>query len=247
MDRTRDGKPLKDDLSNYDASKYERPSVTVDICICTIPMREDGTFYSHDKNLKVLLIKRKNPPFRNCWAIPGGFLEVSKRETLDETACRELVEETNLKGFYLEQLKSYGDPDRDPRTRVVTVAYFALVPWNNGLKKAMAGDDAKEATWFNLRWPPQMAFDHRKILKDLMGRLAGKISYTPIAFSLLPKKFTWIQLQTIYEIILGRDLLTPNFRRKIKSLYEIEELDEMIPGSGRPSRLLRFKRMKEPL
>jgi 8-oxo-dGTP diphosphatase len=250
MDRTKDGQPLRDDLKNYDSSAYEKPSVTVDICICSIPMREDGSFYEHDKNIKVLMIQRGNPPFRDLHAIPGGFLEIPKKETLEETADRELLEETHLRGFYIEQLKTYGDPDRDPRTRVITVAYYALVPWTNYLKGAEAGDDAKpgSATWQNLRYlPAQLAFDHKKILKDLLIRLEGKVSYTPIAFNFLPKKFTWGQLQTVYEIILNRKLITPNFRRKIRSMYEFKELKETQPSSGRPSRLMKFVREKKML
>lgn len=246
MERTSDGQPLKDDLSNYDSNKYEKPSVTVDICICTIPIHEYGAV---GNSLQILLIKRKNPPFRDSWAIPGGFVEIPKKETLDETAHRELLEETNLKGIYIEQLKTYGDPGRDPRTRVITTAYFALVPWQDSLKtEVIAGDDAKEAQWFNLRCPPPLAFDHAKILKDLMARLEGKVGYTPIAFNFLPPKFTWRQLQTVYEVILNRKLLMSNFRRKIRSMYELRELKEqkkLFPG--RPARLLKFVREKNIL
>jgi len=250
MDRTKDGQPLKDDLSNYDANKYEKPSVSVDICICTILMREDGSFYDDEKSIQVLLIKRKNPPFRDHFALPGGFVEIPKKETLEETAHRELLEETHLKDIYIEQLKTYGDPDRDPRTRVITAAYFALVPWQNFLKTEIrAGDDAKEAQWFNLRYPPEdLAFDHAKILKDLMTRLEGKISYTPIAFNFLPRHFTWNQLQTVYEIILGRKLVTSNFRRKIRSMYDLQELKLVQKSSsGRPAKLMKFVHEKKIL
>jgi 8-oxo-dGTP diphosphatase len=237
-------------LKTYNPNIYKHPSITVDVCICTILMREDGSFYDHEKNIQVLLIKRKNPPFRDCWALPGGFLDVPEKETLDETAHRELFEETHLKGIYIEQLKTYGDPDRDPRTRVITTAYFALVPWQESLKKGVqAGDDAKEARWFNLRCPPSnLAFDHPKILKDLVARLEGKVSYTPIAFNFLPRKFTWAQLQTVYEIILNKKLVIPNFRRKIRSMYDLQELKEQKESPlGRPARLLKFVREKRTL
>jgi 8-oxo-dGTP diphosphatase len=161
MIRTKDDEPLKDDLSNYDASTYERPSVTVDICICSII----------DNVLKILLIKRKNPPFRDHWAIPGGFLDLSLNETLEEAALRELREETCLDGISVEQLKTYGDPKRDPRTRVVSVVYFAIVPWSEIQGKVEAKDDAKEAQWFDLNALPELAFDHSIILRDLLNRI----------------------------------------------------------------------------
>jgi 8-oxo-dGTP diphosphatase len=230
---------LKDDLSNYDENSYKKPSVTVDICICTIV----------DKSLKILLIKRKFPPFRDCWAIPGGFLDLNLNETLEEAAARELREETSLENIYVEQLKTYGDPGRDPRTGVVTVAYFALVPWTDSLKTGVeARDDAKEYQWFDLRWlPHDLAFDHAKILSDLLNRLIGKLAYSPIAFSLLPKKFTWTELQSIYEVILGRKLIAPNFRRKIKSLYNIKESLNFQRANrpGRPPTYLVLGKKKE--
>lgn len=228
-----------DDVSNYDANAYERPSVTVDICICTI---KDG-------DLKVLLIKRKHPPFRDFWAIPGGFVDVGKNETLHETAQRELQEETSTKDIYLEQLMTYGDPDRDPRMRIITVSYFALIPETKLQGQNIhAGSDAKETGWFSLRNPEvygQIAFDHKNILSDLLIRLEGKISYTPIAFSLLPKRFTWIQLQEVYEAVLGKKLSRANLRRKVRAMYKIRELRrKRIGRRGRPSVYLRYEGVK---
>jgi len=225
------GDKLKDDLSNYDPTKYENPSVTVDICICTIK----------DDDLKILLIKRKYPPFRNCWAIPGGFVEIAKKENLYQTACRELQEETGISGVWIEQLKTYGTVDRDPRKRVITVVYYALIPWKELEKQHIeAADDAKEYYWFSLFKLPKLAFDHETILKDLTIRLEGKISYTPLAFNLLPKIFTWNDLQKVYEIILQKGLITANFRRKINSLYQLKELKsaKIDDGPGRPAVLL---------
>lgn len=238
-DKTAEGEFLLDDLSNYDAEAYDRPSVTVDICICTI---KDG-------DLKVLLIKRKHPPFRNFWAIPGGFVDVKANETLQETAERELREETSAENVYLEQLKTYGDPGRDPRMRVVTVAYFALIPETQLQDQNICpGSDAKETGWFSLRDLPvygQLAFDHKEILSDLLTRLEGKISYTPIAFSLVPKRFTWAQLQQVYEIVLGKKLSRANLRRKVRSMYRIRELKSKRLGKrGRPSVYLRYEGMK---
>jgi 8-oxo-dGTP diphosphatase len=236
----KDSQELKPDLSNYDANKYKCPSVTVDVVICSI----------FDNDLKALLIKRRFPPFQDHRAIPGGFLEVDKNEDLEETALRELKEETNIQNIYLEQLFTYGKPKRDPRKRVITVAYYALVR-NDQLKKQeiKGGDDAYDTRWFSLRNPPdKLAFDHSQILQDALKRIIGKISYSPIAFSLVPQKFTWNDLQNVYEIVLGKKLSTSNFRRKILSTYFIEEIKETIKGirtPGRPSIFLKYNGVRE--
>lgn len=239
--KSKTGEDLKDDqnfLKTYDSNIYPKPSVTVDIIICTI---------THDM-VRVLLIKRKHPPFRDCWAIPGGFVEIAKEETLEQAAARELQEETGLKNVYIEQLKTYGDPKRDPRTRVITVAYYALIP-EHRMNKIKAGDDAKEAEWFPLRWLPEnLAFDHKKILTDALQRLQGKIMYAPIAFEFIPKLFIWSELQAIYETVLGHNLWDPNFRRKMNSLYNIVQVnDTKKTGIGRPGVLLEYKGMKDVL
>lgn len=230
---------LKDDLSNYNPDRYEKPSVTVDIIICSI---KDG-------RLKVLLIKRKHPPFRDHWAIPGGFVEIEKKETLEETAARELKEETNVENIYIEQLKTYGDPFRDPRMRIITVAYYALIPYNGQFKNLQAGDDAKEAEWFPLDEPPKnLSFDHAQILQDCLTRLRGKILYAPLAFELVPKKFTWSELQSVYEIVLGHKLFPSNFRRKIRAMYKTTVLKtKKKEGFGRPRILLTYRGMKKTL
>lgn len=239
MDRTKDGQPLKEDLSNYDITAYEKPSVTVDVGICTIK----------DNDLKVLLIKRRHPPYQDFYAIPGGFLEIPKKESLEETADRELLEETNIKGIYFEQLKTYGAVNRDPRTRVITVAYFALSPFEELAKQDIrAGDDAKEEEWVSLKdLPPNLAFDHREILNDLLARLKGKISYTPIAFHLVDKCFTWTELQKVYEIILDRPLDAGNFRKKIESMYFIEKVEGIrkLDSAGRPPALFQYLGVKD--
>lgn len=231
---------LKDDLSNYKKDKYEKPSVTVDVCICRF----------HEDQVKVLLIKRKKPPFRDMWAIPGGFLNVAKDNnediTLEKAALRELNEETGIKKLPVHQLATYGDAKRDPRMRVVTVAYFAIVT-NQAIEKekVVAADDAKEVGWFSLHDLPKLAFDHKKILKDLLERIQGRIQYTDMAFNFLPKTFTWSQLQKVYEVVLNRELVTPNFRRKIKSSYNIAELDtKNVSCLGRPSKFLQYDGIK---
>jgi len=157
---TAEGLLLNEDVSNYDDSKHKKPSVTVDIVICTIK----------DDDLKVLLIKRKYPPFRDHLAIPGGFVDVESLETLEQTALRELKEETNLENIYIEQLYTYGDPHRDPRKRIITVAYFALVPYSKlNEQEIIAKDDAKEVSWLSLKNIDDISldFDHNKILKDV--------------------------------------------------------------------------------
>jgi len=215
--------------SSYDKNAYERPSVTVDITVCSY----------FDSNLQILLIKRSEDPFNGYWAIPGGFVDVNKRESLEETAARKLFEETSLSGIQVEQLKTYGDPDRDPRMRIITVAYFGLVPYNTMLHSVRENNVLR---WFSIsKLPRECAFDHKQIIGDLLVRLQGRISYSPIAFKLLESKFTWCELQCIYQAILGKKLLTPNFRRKINSMYQIIELDETKKSGGRPSRLLMFK------
>jgi 8-oxo-dGTP diphosphatase len=235
--KTAEGHLLKDDASNYDKDAYEKPSVTVDVCICRF----------HEGEVEVLLIQRKHAPFRNYWAIPGGFVQIDAEESLEKTAARELEEETGLKGIYMEQLKSYGDPKRDPRMRVITVAYFALLRMSALAKQTLrAADDAKEAEWFPLRKLPKLAFDHDTILADLSQRLAGKIGYTPIAFHLLEPAFTWAELQAVYESVLGKPVLAPNFRRKIQSTYKIEPTQtHRSQGAGRPAAEFSYEGMWE--
>jgi len=231
---------LKDDLSNYDNEAFQKPSVTVDVALCTII----------DNDVKVLLITRKHPPCRGQWALPGGFVDISKNETLEKSAAAMLLRETNVKNVYIEQLKTYGAPGRDPRTRVITVAYFALVPFEKiKNEKIIPTEDALETEWFSLReLPAPLAFDHGEILDDLLSRLIGKISYTPIGFQLVPEQFTWSELQQVYEIILGEKLITPNFRRKIKDMYEIHELKEKKKSirAGRPGICLEYISQKKP-
>ena len=236
MEKTAEGELLKEDASNYDSSAYKKPSVTVDIIICSII----------DKELKVLLIKRKNPLYSNHWAIPGGFVDIDKNENLEKTVERELLEETNISGIYFEQLKTYGEPDRDPRMRIISVAYFVLVPIEKITSEIKAGSDAKETQWFPLRnLPEQLAFDHQQILKDTLERILNKISYTPIAFSFLQTNFTWSDLKLVYETILMKKMNDGNFRRKINSQYKISKSVGVKTGVGRPAHYLNFNGIKE--
>ncbi|HCI79828.1 MAG TPA: NUDIX hydrolase, partial [Ktedonobacter sp.] len=175
---------------HYDASKYERPSVTVDVVMMSLRQRD----------LQVLLVKRRSWPYEGMWAIPGGFVNMD--ESLENAAKRELHEETSVKDVYLEQLYTFGDPGRDPRTRVITVVYFALL--NSDELQVKAGDDAADVYWFSVYDLPPLAFDHDKILNYALTRLRGKLDYTTIAFNLLPEQFTLRELQRVYEIILHK-------------------------------------------
>lgn len=212
----------------YDASQYERPSVTVDVVILTMRRRR----------LEALLIRRKHWPFEGLWAIPGGF--VNPDESLEAAARRELAEETGVNDVYLEQLYTFGDPGRDPRTRVITVVYYALISAET--LRVAAGDDAAEAAWFPVYHPPELAFDHARILTYTMERLRGKLEYTTIGFQLLPPEFTLSELQEVYEAILDRPLDKRNFRKKVLSTG-ILELTEHARKTGqhRPAALYRFR------
>ena len=199
--------------------------VTVDIVIFTI---QEGL-------LKVLLVKRRIPPFVGQFALPGGF--VLDKEDLENAALRELGEETGVSDIYLEQLYSFGDPDRDPRGRVITVAYFALISAD---RKLNAGSDAIEAAWFPANHLPPLAFDHASIVDYALERLRNKLEYTTVGFQLLPEKFTLTELQEVYEAILEKNLDKRNFRRKMSVLKILKPLREFRRGGQRPARLYRF-------
>ncbi len=209
--------------------KHERPALTVDCVVFGLDLQESA--------LKVLLIERKLAPFKNMYALPGGF--VQKKETIEAAALRELSEETGIENVFLEQLYTFGDPGRDPRGWVVTVAYYALVsPEQHAVK---AASDASSAAWISVQETPPLAFDHQRILDAALARLRGKVTYAPVGFELLPKKFTISQLQKLYEIILERELDSRNFRKKILSMNLLHELDEWQRGvPHRAARLYRF-------
>jgi 8-oxo-dGTP diphosphatase len=200
--------------------------VTVDIVIFTIRAGE----------LQVLLVKRGIPPFLGAWAIPGGF--VREAESLDAAALRELAEETGVGDVFLEQLYSFGEPRRDPRGRVVTIAYYALVSADRA--PPVAGTDAAEARWWPALEPPALAFDHQQILDYAIERLRNKLEYTTVGFQLLPQAFTLSELQGVYEAILGRRLDKRNFRRKLALLKILQPTRQYRSGVGKPARLFRF-------
>ncbi|MFO7565188.1 MAG: NUDIX domain-containing protein [Enhygromyxa sp.] len=207
--------------------EYPRPALTVD---CVV-------FGLDEDELEVMLIRRGLEPFAGRWALPGGFVHVD--ETLEEAARRELEEETGLRRVYLEQLYTFGALERDPRERVVTVAYYALVKLSD--HKVRAATDATDAAWFSLNDLPDLAFDHGQIIEVALERLKGKVRYQPIGFELLPKKFTLTQLQRMYEIILDRPLDKRNFRKKILGMDLLIELDEVQKDvAHRAARLYKF-------
>ena len=206
---------------------WPRPSVTVD---CVV-------FGIGDEGLSVLLVERGGEPFAGQWALPGGF--VREAESLEAAARRELTEETGLTLSFFEQLYTFGAPDRDPRGRVITVAFYALVK-ELAQPPLRATGDAAAAKWFSEKDLPALAFDHREILGVARERLRGKVTWQPIGFELLPETFTLSDLQQLYEVVLERSLDKRNFRRKVLNLGILEETAEMRRGPGRPARLYRF-------
>lgn len=207
--------------------QYPRAALTVD---CVVFGLDEG-------ELKVLLIERALEPFKGKWALPGGFVRVD--ETLDEAARRELSEEAGLDNVFLEQLYSFSKLDRDPRERVVSVAYYALVKL--AAHDTKAATDAADSRWFPISKVPKLAFDHAEILAAALSRLRGKLRYQPIGFELLPPKFTLSQLQHVYEAVLETRLDKRNFRKKVLSFGLLLPLKEtQMMGRHRPAQLFRF-------
>lgn len=276
-------------LASYDASKFDRPSVTVDMLVFTVTDQEKKNYRKlPEKVLKLLMIKRGDHPYIGQWALPGGFVEMN--ESLDEAAQRELREETNISDIYFEQLYTWGDLGRDPRTRIISTSYMSLV--DSSLLDIKPSDDADDAKWFTVSCKMQeqrtvtdkgyilqrlsrlrltndenqlsaiiktvetvegkvkritkeiveangIAFDHAKIIEYGIERLRSKIEFTDIAFNLMPKLFTLTELQQVYEVILDKELIKANFRRKIADM--VVETNEYTKDAGhRPSKLFRF-------
>lgn len=195
--------------------KYPHPSVTTDCVIFGF----DGT------KLRVLLVERGIEPYKGRWAFPGGFLKMD--ESAETGALRELQEETGLKGAYIKQFHTFSDPNRDPRERVLTVAYYALVR----MQEVKGGDDAAKAEWFALDEVPSLAFDHDLILRVALNELRKQIHFEPIGFELLPEKFTIKELQLLYEAILDVKFDRRNFYNKMKHLEILTQLDETVFNS----------------
>lgn len=256
----------KEFLESYDPGEYERPSVTVDAMV--LRMRSDF------KGLQVLLIQRKDHPYIDCFALPGGFINMN--ESSYEAIQRELMEETGLTNVYMEQLYTMSKPDRDPRMRIIDIAYIALLPYGYSEKEA-AGDDAKDAAWFDISlkngqmvlvnnernihmeyrlkekefingvlklnsFVPRrisddaLAFDHAEIIMEGLLRLRNKVEYTDIVFNLMPKEFTLPDLQSVYEMLLGKSVYKRNFRDK---------MSDKITSIGKQSKPIAGRRMAE--
>lgn len=262
-------------LKKYDPSEFEKPSVTVDNVIFSIFETKTGNYRKNpEQNLYLLLIQRGEHPYLNKWALPGGFVRID--ESVEESAYRELKEETNLEDIYIEQLYTFGDVKRDPRMRIISTAYMALIKQENTDLKA--DTDARDVSWFKLTYEftenkklkirlesgeivleaslvldskgrgenrikieesGGLAFDHAKIIGYALMRLRNKIEYTNLVFNLMPEYFTLTELQKVYEIVLGKELIKANFRRKIKDL--VTETERFSEEAGhRPSRLFKF-------
>jgi len=217
--------------SNHHNGRLPEHAIAVDVVLLTI---QAGT-------LKVLLIKRERAPYRGAWALPGGV--VGRDESVDAAALRELHDETNIDNIYLEQLYTFGEPTRDPRGRVITVAYYALVNWQQFQLKTR--QRTTEADWFPVRRLPPLAFDHQRIVDYALERLRNKINYTTVGFQLLARQFTLTELQGSYEVILSRRLDKRNFRRKMLQLGILKGTREFkANGRQRPARLYTFTEPK---
>jgi len=208
--------------------RYRLPGayLTADIVIFTI----------RGERLEILLIERGGPPFQGCWALPGGFVEHD--EDVDEAARRELEEETGVKGLSLEQLHTFGAPNRDPRGRVVTVAFYTLVPASR--LSPRAGDDAASAQWFAADNLPPLAFDHAAIVAMARRRLGTDLQGTTLAASFLPKAFTLAELRALHELIRGQPIEPRSFRKRILALELIEESGRFRTRGRRRVRLYRL-------
>jgi len=196
-----------------------------------------AVFGYEEETLQVLLIERAREPFAGRWALPGGFVE--EDEGLAEAARRELAEETGIQTDAIEQIGAFGEPGRDPRARVISVAYFALVRRCEHAPRAAS--DARAAAWFPADRLPPLAFDHAEIVGAALGAARQRVGRSALGFSLLPRKFTLTQLQRLYEVVLGRSLDKRNFRRRILEMDLLVALDEVESGaSHRAARLYRF-------
>jgi 8-oxo-dGTP diphosphatase len=207
---------------------YPHPAVTTDIALFTI----------RDERLAVLLVRRAGEPFKDCWALPGGFIEPD--ECLEDGALRELAEETGVTGVYLEQLYTFGKPNRDPRERIISVAYYALAP--SELLTPVAGSDAAAVAWFDLGALPALAFDHDAVIALAQQRLRAKLDYSTVAFGFMQPEFTLGELQKVYETIRGEALDKRNFRKHILALGLLAETGtSRRVGNHRPAKLYRVE------
>ena len=210
---------------------YPRPALTVDCVIFGL---------DESAKLKILLIQRGHDPYEGQWALPGGFVDMD--EPLEEAALRELKEETGVENVFIEQLYTFGSPHRDPRGRVVTVVYYALI--NLAEYRIAADSDARDVRWFPVDDLPTLAFDHAAILEVAIKRLRSKMQYQPVGFELLPDSFTLTHLQQLYETILGKNLNKRNFRTKFLKMDILKEVSILRGVAHRPAQLYAFDKKK---
>ena len=243
-------------LKSYDSSVFEKLSVATDLLVFSISYVKTNNYRKlPEKIMSVFLTSRDQFPFKNMWSLAGGF--VGPLESPEETAKRVLKQKIHLEDLYLEQLYTFGDVGRDPRTRIISIAYMALIDrndlplhlqqsdcWFNILReegKLVLQNENNPELRIDLNDPNALAFDHTKIIKVGLERLKNKIEYTDLAFHLVPDEFTLTELQNVYEAILGKKLLAPAFRRVIKS--KVQETGNVTSGSGhRPSALYRYNK-----
>ncbi len=233
-------------LSGYDPSRYDRPSLTVDVALVS----------ASQGALHTLLVRRTEPPQRGRWALPGGF--VRSDESLDDAAARVLAAKAGLRGPFLEQLYTFGEPGRDPRTRVVTVAYYGLVDFERFTAAVEAGADVAVGR-ISVPWEGEtggavevlgadgaalaLAFDHDELLGTAVKRLRGKLDWAPVGFQLLPERFTLLDLQRVHETVLGRPLNKDSFRRRMLASGQLEATGTSQKDvDHRPAELYRFAR-----
>ena len=210
---------------------YEQVAVTVDLVVFTV----------NDDTLNVMLVKRAEEPFADRWSLPGGFLKSS--ESLEDAALRVLKEKAGVEDVYLEQLYTFGGLDRDPRARVITVAYFALIPWKE--LTCPASDKVTDLMWASATRLPKLAFDHREIVTYAVQRLRAKAGYSNIVYALMPRQFRLSELQRMYEIIMNNKLDKRNFRKRMLATGLLQETGRKdVAGAHRPAMLYKFKKME---
>jgi 8-oxo-dGTP diphosphatase len=207
---------------------FESPGVTVDLSIFTV----------NEEQLKVMLVRRAENPYLGFWSLPGGFLKIG--ESLDAAAQRVLSEKSGVDDVYMEQLYTFGEPKRDPRSRVITVAYIALIPWQS--LPEPESEKITDLTWASVDALPKLAFDHKQILEYAVTRLRAKVSYSNIVHGLMPKQFRLSELQSMYETIINDKLDKRNFRKRMLATGLLKETGKKdIAGAHRPAMLYQFK------
>lgn len=215
--------------TNYE--QYEQPGVTVDLVVFTV----------NKDTLNAMLVRRAEAPYSGYWSLPGGFIKTG--ESLEGAALRVLKEKTGVEDVYIEQLYTFGETGRDPRARVITVAYFALIPWKQ-LDQPQSQKIA-DITWHTVDTLPRLAFDHKEILNYALRRLRAKVSYSNIVYGLMPKQFRLSELQRMYEIIINGSLDKRNFRKRMLATNLLQETGKKdINGAHRPAKLYQFKKME---